>query len=273
MAVAGHPRLVRIADLSDGSEAVVRGTIVPTRDLATSPGGVECVYWELAAERCGGVLFWLTDDSGRALVDPRDASVTARAEYRERVIALATTELADVEERIRVLKRRRGKVAGALAKRDNAERNQLRKLATLLCAIRAQARDNVHVGGTLEGQRRYIAERTTQFAGSNSEAIRLTTAREVTLGAGDEVEVAGFVSVERVPQELATGGYRDLPTCAHLRAPAGGQLRIRGLGDAAPQPEALEAAPEPESASPWAKLIGATVGAAAVIYWVIELLA
>lgn len=272
--LAGHPTPVRIADLSEGTEVTVRGTIVPARELATSPGGVECVYWEIAGDRCGGALFWLADDSGRALIDPRDAAVEARAEYRERVIALATAELRDVEDRIRALKQRRAAVGGARASRDNAELKSLRKLATLLCAIRARAHGNVHVGGTLEGQDRYIAERSARFRDAGSEVLRLSEGREVTLGEGDRIEVSGYVSVERVPPDLATGGYREMPTCAHLRAPAGGALRILGLGEAAPLPEELEPiAPEvlAETSTPAARFTWWVIAGVA-LYGLVRLL-
>lgn len=259
----------RIVDAAAGTEVTVRGTIAPGSEQVTSPGGVECVYWAVPGGSRGGQRFWLTDDSGRALVDPMEASVAARAELRERVVRLADAELGEVESRLRELKSERKSVAGPRASDISRELKRLRKLATLLCAIRARARGNVHIGGTLGGQDRYISERSPQFSGSGSEVLRISTeVPELVLREGDEIEVTGLVSIEPIPPELFAGGYRDLPTCAHLRAPAGGALVIRGVGDAAPRPVALIEAPEERPRSRLAYILAA----AAAIYGLIELL-
>ena len=264
-----------IGDLAGGTEVTVRGRVTPGREQIKSPGGVECVYWhQVGSDRRDGRPFWIDDGSGRALIDPTEAEVAARSELRDRVIRLADAELHEVEDRIRELKSARKTASWPGAPAISRELRELRQLATLLCAVRARARGNVHVGGTLEGQERYIRERSPRFSGSGSEVLRLATeVFELTLRAGDEIEVSGLVSIEPVPPELFTGGYRDLPTCPHLRPPAGGALVIRGLGEAAPRPlpEALD--PEDAAASNRRPRLAWLLLAGAAIWGLIELIA
>jgi hypothetical protein len=266
--------MVRIADLVEGTEVTVRGTIVPGADQVTSRGGVECVFWEVVGADHGGAPFWIEDESGRALIDPADASVTARTEYREQLINLATAELADIEERIRRIKHALKEIGGPAASKLGAELKPLRKLATLLCAIRAKANGNVHVGGTLDGQDRYIRERSPRFADLGSQTLALSQAAEIALTAGDRIEVSGLVTREPIPPDLFAGGYRDKPTCLRLRPPAGGELRIRGLGDAAPAPVALtvsEAPPSPARRFDRAMLVG-LIFLIITVFGIVELL-
>lgn len=265
-----------IADAVEGTEVTLRGTITRAgAELEVSPSGVECVFWEAwdSASTRGGQMFWLVDPSGRVLVDPMEAGVAARASFRDTVIGLAEAELHQIEMRIRTLKKKK-KTAGGLRVSEIAkELKKLKALATLLCAVRAAANGNVHVGGTLDGQTRYISERSARFEG-DSAVLKLSERRESTLGEGDQVEVTGLLSIESIPPDFFVGGYRDQPTCARVRAPAGGELVIRGLGDVAPVPEQLVIAPDAQvarstpvvTAAKWILIAGAA------IYGIIQLL-
>ncbi len=237
-----------IASARDGAGATLRGTVKRATDaLLRAPiSDKPCVYWEVnrtlggdgAPQRFDGVDFWIEDASGRALVRASDIDVAARAERRTEAVRIIDAGIQQVSTRIGEIKRERREAFGATARALHDEHKKLKKLATLLCAIGAHARGNVHVGGTLERQETYIRERSAQFDGGGGDTRALELAREsfeVVLEEGAEVEVSGLCVVERIPPGLSVGGgYRDTPTCLHVRAPAGKQLLVRGLGDTAP---------------------------------------
>jgi hypothetical protein len=206
-----------------------------------------CVYWEVndgfggdAPSEFEGVAFWLEDSTGRVLVRANELDVAARAERRTEAIAIVDANIKQVSRRIQEIKRERRDVGGPRATELHQEHRYLKRLATLLCAIGAHARGNVHVGGNLDGQEAYIRERSPQFNDDrqSTDALNLMGERfEVILEEGAEVEVSGLCVLEPIPPGMGHGGgYRDAPTCMHMRAPAGSQLYVRGLGEAAPRP-------------------------------------
>lgn len=247
MAEVGAYPPTEIASARDGAGATLRGRIRAALATAlVSPlGEQECVYWEIndsvggdEPERFEVVDFWLEDATGRALVRGERLEVRARAEQREQTISVIDASIRDVSDRISWIKRQRRFAAGAEASKLNAEHRRLKKLATLLCAIGAHARGNVHVGGTRARQEVYIRERSARFASEaqGQRAISLMGEKfECVLQEGDEIEVSGLCVIEAVPPSLGHGGgYRDAPTCLHVRAPAGRPLHVRGVGASAP---------------------------------------
>lgn len=222
--------------------ATFRGRVCPTgKPRLTAPlSEKQCVYWEVneslssgVPERFDGVHFWLEDDTGKVLVQPQSVDVSARAEGRTQAIAVVDTNLNEVSERIRQIKAARRDAMGRRAKELLSEHKKLKKLATFLCAIRAHARGNVHRGGTLEGQERYLRGHASEHEGKAVELI--SEQFEVTLQEGDEVEIRGLCVMALLPPGVGhTKGYRDAPTGLQVRAPVGRRLEIRGLGDVAP---------------------------------------
>jgi hypothetical protein len=234
--------LIPIASAKDGVSGTFSGRVclASERTLVARLSERPCVYWEINQtlgrgdpESSEGLPFWLEDDTGRILVQPQSVEVAARAEGRTRAVAVVDANINQVSQRIRQIKDERRMAAGPAAKKLLEEHRHLKRLATLLCAIRAHARGNVHIGRTLKGQDAAIRKRSPEFEG---EAISLVGERfEVVLSEDAELEVSGLCVMAMAPPGMGhTRGYRDSPTCLQLRAPVGGRLHIRGLGDAAP---------------------------------------
>ncbi|MFW5738984.1 MAG: hypothetical protein ACOC1F_01315 [Myxococcota bacterium] len=240
---------VAIGSVRPGEVCTVAGTIrLAGGALLTSPLGQRpCVYWEVnravgdeQPERFEARDFWIEDATGRALVRAERIQVDARAERRKQAIEEIDADVHDVSERLRALKKERKSASGREASRLAKEQRRLKKLATLLCAIRAHARGNIHVGGTKKGQEKYIRERSAALGqpgqGEGMRALALMGERfEVVLSEGAHIEVVGLCEQGPVPAGVqVAGGYRDAPTCLHIRAPDGGELMLLGLGADAP---------------------------------------
>lgn len=235
-----------VGSIRGGSVCTVAGTIRRAgAALLTSPLGERpCVYWEVnravgddEPERFEGQDFWIEDATGRALVRAERIRVDARADRRQQAIEEIDADVQAVSDRLRELKKARKRAAGPAASKLAKEQRRLKKLATLLCAIRAHARGNVHVGGTKEGQQKYIRERSAGLRqGEGGRALALMGERfEVVLSEGASIQVVGLCEQGPVPAGVQhAGGYRDAPTCLQIRAPAGGELLLLGLGADAP---------------------------------------
>ena len=133
----------------------------------------------------------------------------------------------------------------------DAQLREMKGLATLLCAIRAHARGNVHVGKTIKGQAKYIQKNSKKYedaGGTQQIAARYLKSFDTVLTIGDAVTVSGVASQE--PDPTAAGGYRDRATRTVIRAPDDGVVEVSGEGA-----EAAERALAPiENAAPLATL-------------------
>lgn len=176
--------------------------------------------------------FWVEDATGRVLVRARALEVGARAERQERVLIQADKDIHAVSNRQRELKQQiqagRGDVPAA-----QREQRRLAQVATLMCAVRAQARGRVHIGDSPDAQTRWIAEHADiAKAGPGAETVRLAVEQwEVVLEEGYEVEVEGVSAREQAPPG-SDGGYRDSAMCSVLRPGSTGAVTVRALGDA-----------------------------------------
>ena len=213
-------RELAIGALRDGDEGTVEGTIGAAGVLVDDPDGTPCVYWERRralddrALEQGGERFWVQSGDDRVLVEVAQLlEVRARADWREAIEKVATSEIAAVSAELSRLK-------DVLRARDDGDlrrqQRKLKKVATLLCALKAQTRGKVHGGGSLEGQAKWI-EKNRHLAddGPGKATIeRVARALVVALVPGDPVTVSGRFAVEPMPPGLgAGGGYRDRPTC------------------------------------------------------------
>lgn len=251
-----------IAEIESGARVRVAGRV---RQAAPSPlrsklSDRECVYWDVRADAADAPLesdaqdFWVEDATGRALVRAGALSVRLRQHRREDYLEQIVSDVDAVGVRIRELKdqlREQGPDHAQLT----AERRRLAKVATLLCAMRAEANGNVHLGGDANGQRAWI-ERNAHLAddGPGAASVKMRVKRrverlEVALEVGQRVEVEGFAEVTPVPAGYggASGGYRTAPTCLTLRADDRPVL-VLGVGEAAPAPR--EAPPARTTAAP-----------------------
>jgi hypothetical protein len=243
---------VRIADAEENQVVRIAGVVrAAGRTLRSKLEGESCVYWDVrkgvasAPEEHEACAFWLEDTSGaKALVRAEGLVVDVRAELAQQLVEMAEADIEVVSQRIRTLKDdARG--GGPKQAEANRERRRLAKVATLLCAIRAEARGNVHVGGNLQGQRQWI-EKNRHLAGDDlggRTVQRMVERFEVLLREGDPIEVEGLLRREPMPAELG-GGYRDRSDGFVLAPDASGVVRVRGVGTAAPmsEPELRKAA-------------------------------
>lgn len=251
-----------IAEIESGARVRVAGRVrqaAPT-PLRSKLSDRECVYWDVRADAADAPLesdaqdFWVEDATGRALVRAGALSVRLRQHRREDYLEQIVSDVDAVGVRIRELKdqlREQGPDHAQLT----AERRRLAKVATLLCAMRAEANGNVHLGGDANGQRAWI-ERNAHLAddGPGAASVKMRVKRrverlEVALEVGQRVEVEGFAEVTPVPAGYggASGGYRTAPTCLTLRADDRPVL-VLGVGEAAPAPR--EAPPARTTAAP-----------------------
>jgi hypothetical protein len=255
VAVSSYGRPVRdatIADLKDGEEAIVLGVVEAAGPPIEGPKG-PCVYWEKRkgmgsepSER-GGERFWVVDGDERVLVPASELTdLSAKGDWAEEVVQVATSEIQAVSRELSELKDR-------LKKEDRPElrrrRKKLAKVATLLCSIKAHARGNVHGKGTLESQARWISKNEHLVGEGPGKATvdKAVNRLVVVLEAGDPVSLSGRFHREPVPPGLGTsGGYRDRPTCWIVR-----QAHVVGRKEAAaaatPPSPAEPAATRPES--------------------------
>ncbi|GAB5545920.1 MAG: hypothetical protein SangKO_056800 [Sandaracinaceae bacterium] len=251
-----------IAEIESGARVRVAGRV---RQAAPSPlrsklSDRECVYWDVRADAADAPLesdaqdFWVEDATGRALVRAGALSVRLRQHRREDYLEQIVSDVDAVGVRIRELKDQL-REQGPDHARLTAERRRLAKVATLLCAMRAEANGNVHLGGNANGQRAWI-ERNAHLAddGPGAASVKMRVKRrverlEVALEVGQRVEVEGFAEVTPVPAGYGgtSGGYRTAPTCLTLRADERPVL-VLGVGEAAPAPR--EAPPARTTAAP-----------------------
>lgn len=242
-----------IGALADGARARVRGRVRRAAEpLISGLGKHACVYWDVReslrsppSER-GAQPFWLEDASGRVLVRAEALEVDARAERERTLVSAADSDVKVVSARLKELKDRLREQQGAGVKPLITERRRLAKVATLLCAIRAHARGNVHVGGTPAGQEAWIRKNShLAEGGPGARTVKLAVDRwEVVVADGDEVELEGVFRVEPLPPDLGMGGgYRDRPTCLVARGELAAPLFLRGVGAAAPVAHSAPARP------------------------------
>ncbi len=266
-----------IANAEHGAVVTLAGTIRRARLQVRSPISERpCVYWaELSGlrrrepVRFDGADFWIEDATGKALVRVERARVGVRAQETDAVVALIDADIGAVSERIRELKRIRKRGPATAARAAMTEHKQLKKVATLLCAMRAHARGNVHVGGTLDGQAAYIRERSATISDNVApKSLELFgKTYEVRLEDGQDIRVTGLCEEAFIPPDVGpVGGYRDAPTCIQIRAPDGEDLVITGVGELEPLPPPAVVPPAPQALAPRRRSgVGRAVGWAVVI--------
>lgn len=244
-----------ISQLQDGEFGRIHGRIrqaSPT--LLSTEADRACVYWDVRKDihakpdEHEGQLFWVEDTRGdQVLIDPERIQILAAGEERKTLLETASADLHAVTARIREIKDAFRESGSADAKL-HSERKRLRKLATLLCAIRAHARGNVHASANLAEQKRFIDAQMhlIESGGLGTATLtRMVDRLEVVLAPGDPVEVEGVFRMEPLPAGLvAAHGYRERPTCWTLRdgeQPA----KLIGIGSIAPTESKSFSAPAP----------------------------
>lgn len=231
--------------LHQGEVTCIRGVVrAAGQTLRSKLHGAPCVYWDVRVgladepEATDVCAFWLEDPSGeRFLVRGEGLDVDVRAQRAEALVQVVEEDIAVVSATIRELKD--VSRTGPIAKQGEAhrERRRLAKVATLLCAIRAEARGNVHVGGNLEGQRAWIAKNASLATGVGGRSLERRQERfEVVLREGDAVEVEGQLRREPLPSGLG-GGYRERTDCWAVGPGPSGHVRVLGVGATAPVSE------------------------------------
>ena len=188
---------------------------------------------------------------GPVLIRPEAVRIVAGGEERKTLVETATSDLHAVTARIRVLKDELRASAGA-DKKLRAERKRLAKIATLLCAIRAHARGNVHASANLEEQQKFIDQHMglIQSDGLGTATMKMMVHRlEIVLAPDDPVEVEGVFRIEPMPPDVGGAqGYRERPACWTVRAGEKPALVV-GVGRVAPHRK-KSASVNPEAPSP-----------------------
>jgi hypothetical protein len=232
---------VAIAEVREGQRAAVRGRVQQAEKLLQAPVSKRaCVAYEIRSDtrRLAGEVcdFVVADDSGRALVVTEPCHLDLGATDQAAVISVVDADLTQIEARLSDLK--------VQIRRDPHKQQELapkirraKKLATLLCAVRAHLNGNVHVGGSLKGQERFIRKESAAYEGlARDVPARFLERCDVALEVGEEVIVEGIGRWEADPDPAARPtGYRQRPKRLVLRAPPDGVVRIRVAGTLAPR--------------------------------------
>jgi hypothetical protein len=206
----------------------------------------------------GAQDFLVKDASGTALIVMDRFELALGSLERGEQMSVLEADISKVSLRLSDLKAKARTVRHAERRQVDGELRELKGLATLLCAIRAHARGNVHIGKTMEGQERYIQEGSKQYEKHgelNVAPARYLRAFDTILSEGDAVEVTGNATQEPDPERAA--GYRDRALRTVIRAPEGGVVCVSGEGAElaaralAPQVDlaALARASQPEATS------------------------
>ncbi|HMR05080.1 MAG TPA: hypothetical protein PKA88_04870 [Polyangiaceae bacterium] len=218
---------VPIASLVVDGVATVEGQVRRTDAalLEAPASGRQCVAYVVSSGVLTGALdqagqaFFLKDESGEILVLPE--RFTARLGHRETLANLSVVD-ADVRAVSDSLSALRDKLKQGRTPELVDEQRTLRKLYTLLCAIRAHSRGHCHVGKSLEGQERFIAKNTAlfehEYAPRKLRTFKLMR-EETILAVGDYVRVTGKVE-QRVHALAGGAGYRERATLLTITAPA-----------------------------------------------------
>lgn len=234
-----------VSQLEDGEFARIRGRIrQAARELIQTADHRPCVYWDTrrdihaTPDQHEGQPFWVEDASGdKILIRPESVQIVAAAEERKTLVETATSDLHAVTGRIRVLKDEL-RASGGTIKKLRSERKRLAKIATLLCAIRAHARGNVHASANLEEQQKFIDANMAliQSDGLGTATMKMMVHRlEVVLQPDDPVEVEGVFRVEPMPPDIGGAqGYRERPACWTVRAGEKPAIVV-GVGRVAPE--------------------------------------
>ncbi|MCB9629121.1 MAG: hypothetical protein H6725_17255 [Sandaracinaceae bacterium] len=226
----------------EGDVARIRGVVRSAgQTLQSRLNGTSCVYWDVRVgvgaepEESDACAFWVEDHEGqRFLVQPERLQIDMRAERVEELVQTADADIAEVSAAIRQLKEQAKRGPAAQQAEAQRERRRLAKVATLLCAIRAEARGNVHVGGNPAGQQRWIAKNAHLAGEYGGRTIERRVARfEVALSEGDTVEVEGVLRRQPLPGGVG-GGYRDRTDCWAITPRPTGKVRVLGVGNARP---------------------------------------
>jgi hypothetical protein len=277
----------RIAEVKEGQVALLSGRVrlAGTEPLVSPIGEKPCVYYEVRAvegedSRRAAQDFLLEDETGLALVKADSLAVEAPPDAVREKLSVVDADIKEVSARLGELKETMRSGAPAEQRETLPRLRRLRELATLLCSIRAHARDRIHGGrGTLEDQAAYIRSTCAKFRGAPDVewvgSFELETTRhEVTLQEGARVTVEGTCRWEPDPDPAAARLYRQIPLRLVVRPLSDGAVRVSGeLARAAAAGRLKETPGLPETSKRrpdlWL-LAGAAAAVAALLYWLMS---
>jgi len=185
--------------------------------------------------------FYIDDPSGSALVLMKRYDVTLVAERHEQAIAALDLDVNEVSGRLRAIKRELRHADPGRAKALQAVRRRDKRLATLLCAIRAQSRGRLHSKTNLAAQAAFISSERAEFGDQEPDdgalAGMLVKRWEALIEPGQYVVVEGYCRWEPThdPAKAEIGGYRGTPLQLTVQAPADSDLLV-GSPDALDRP-------------------------------------
>ncbi len=270
--------------IGEGSVVKLAGVVRLAHDqpLRSQLKNKPAVCWEVReglhdqAKAREGQDFWVDTDQGPVLIVAQHLQLDARAERSVEVLAIVDAEIDDVSSRLREIKKEKRTKAGPGAAELNREQKRLAKVATLLCAIRAQARGRVHLSGTLASQQEWIRKNAhlAQGGPGGSSAQLAIEGWEIAIEEGQSVEVEGICLTEAIPPGLAsTDGYRSRLTGLVMRGSEDSPLRVIGKGAIAAsltERGPRERVPEPPLVDPGKSLrwtLGVGLALVALLVW------
>jgi hypothetical protein len=228
-----------IADVEEGSTVTVTGEVRLGQALTSPLGGKRCAYYAVhehlldegqlgTPQEHAARDFVIEDASGRALVVMENHQVTIGAERRKQAVEALDADIHELSARLRELKDQLRAGGGPNHKALHAELMQKKRLATLLCTVRAHARGKLHAQRDLAEQEEYIVSESARYQqgeGVTRAASVLVDRYEATIEEGLRVWVTGVAGWEPDPDVVR--GYREQARRLVLRAPEGKALLVR----------------------------------------------
>ena len=282
---------IPIAEAVDGEVVTVGGTVEIDGEPLESPlSGEVCVLYEVydafdddRPNDRGAIDFVIRDDGGKARVVTAhlDASLLGQAR-RQRVQAIEAN-IHDVSDKLSELKDRATRVQGPAAKKLHAEMRRYKRVATLLCAMKAHARGKVHGAMSAAEQVRFIDRENAALSKDGEGAFAFDIERvEALLTPGQRVLVTGRARWEldseggagyrQAGKVLVLEGEPETPVQVSLEHGEVTRLVARGARAIEP-PEPLSEPPPPVVARSAAESTPLGIGiAVAVVALVVALL-
>lgn len=205
-----------IVDARDGATVRIAGTVEVSEPVEAPISKIACAYAEVYDPHRGGApiervgtRLHVRDATALAEVELEHVETELLGYVRNEKVEAIQTELTTVEEKLGELKDRRRDASGPAASAIHREQKQLRRVATLLYAMRAQARGRTHGQRSLDAQKQFIARerQALRVQDGARPAIEIETERlEAVVAEGDTVEIEGLARWRAGGQAR---GYRE----------------------------------------------------------------
>ncbi|MCA9624126.1 MAG: hypothetical protein KC731_34115 [Myxococcales bacterium] len=233
-----------IAEVTDGDVVTLSGKVEGLGELLRAPlSGEPCLIYEVydgleaLPKLRGAIDLLLRDDTGEAEIRTEHCEATLLGRVRREQVAAIEANIDEVSRHLADLKARARKVQGPQARALHAEMRSYKRVATLLCAMKAAARGRTHAGMSEREQASFIARERASLASGEAGKFAVALERvETLLLPGQEVRVTGLARFEaagsrgyrQAGKRLTLSGDPERPVSLEIVGEAVGSAKPRG---------------------------------------------